>query len=177
LTMGAIVTINLSAPLLLKSETHLSTARIGWIMSGGGVAGMVGLLIAGWWADRTGDRMLVALLGSLVMAVAAILVGTAASELSIACGLVLFLAMAPAVTLANVMSWPNILPSDQLAVGGALINTISLLGSFIMPYGWGVVRAASSGFLPGLLLLSLILTGAAAIAWVLRRMDRSRMEA
>jgi nitrate/nitrite transporter NarK len=64
-----------------------------------------------------------------------------------------------------------------LAVGVAAINGVGQVGSFFMPFAWGVVRDATGNFHAGLTALIFPYLLAAAIVLALRRDHRRRLRA
>src|SRR5204862_6897796 len=71
----------------------------------------------------------------------------------------------------------EILDLRSVAVAVAAINGIGQLGSFVMPYAWGVARDVTGDFHAGLAALVAPYLIAAAIVLVLRRGHRRRLRA
>jgi ACS family tartrate transporter-like MFS transporter len=83
-----------------------------------------------------------------------------------------------AVSFANIMCWPDLLPRHLLAVGCAAINTVSQIGAFVMPFAWGAVQDATGGFEAGLLGLAMGAALAVVVALAARAQARQvRLEA
>jgi ACS family tartrate transporter-like MFS transporter len=51
----------------------------------------------------------------------------------------------------TISSWADVLHPQQLAVGGAAINTLWQVGAFLSPYGFGLAKDATGGFTLGLI--------------------------
>ena len=47
--------------------------------------------------------------------------------------------------------WAEVLHVRELAIGAAAINTISQIGAFLAPYGWGAAKDATGSFQPVLI--------------------------
>ena len=62
----------------------------------------------------------------------------------------------------------------ELAVGAAAINTISQIGAFVMPFGWGAAKDATGSFQTGLIALFLMTLTMAALLLLLRRQVRGQ---
>jgi ACS family tartrate transporter-like MFS transporter len=55
------------------------------------------------------------------------------------------------VTLSQVSAWPDVLHGKVLALGCAAVNTLSQIGAFLMPIGWGRAADATGSFHAGLI--------------------------
>jgi ACS family tartrate transporter-like MFS transporter len=171
LTIGAYISLTLAGPLMLREATALDPARIGWIVSAGGLLGAMGILIGGAWSDRRGERFSVMLASTAVVGVSYLAMAITlpfSPALLIAAYLVLQFAWT-SVTNANVMLWPDLLHPRQLAVGSAAINTLSQLGAFTMPFAWGAARDATGSNQTALYGLAVALALAFAVAFGLSR--------
>lgn len=63
--------------------------------------------------------------------------------------------------------WADVLRVRELAVGAAAINTVSRIGAFISPYGWGAAKDATGSFQTGLVaLMAMTLLLAVLIMWL-----------
>lgn len=166
--IGAVTTMNLSAPLLLDGATHLDPAQIGYLVGFGGLLGAGALLLLGNFADRVGDRLLLSSVCALVMASALAVILAAPSPMAVALSYLAFAAVCFAMPMLNSSTWAEILHARELAVGSAAINTLSQIGAFVTPFAWGAAKDATGSFdagLGGLVALSL---GTAAMTLVLR---------
>ncbi len=150
LTIGAIVAFTLSAPLLLEHATSLHATGIGWLAAIGGVLGAIGMLFSGAFSDRRGERFTTLLVSTALMGLAFLTLAIATTPSIVMAAYLLFGATWGAVTLSQVMIWPDVLHIRLLAVGCAAINTMSQIGAFVMPYGWGASRDATGSFHAGL---------------------------
>jgi MFS transporter, ACS family, tartrate transporter len=168
LTIGTAITFTLNAPQVLQAATGLDTVDIGRLAIVAGVLGAGGILIAGVLSDRRGERF-----SSMVTSIAVVgvcyLVMAASTQghptLFIAAYLMWGFATW-AVSFANIMCWPDLLPRHLLAVGCAAINTLSQIGAFLMPFAWGAIQDATGSSTTGLsgLAIGAMLAVAVALA-------------
>ena len=154
--MGGFV---LSAPAVLAANGGLETKTIGWLVSLGGFNGAVVILLAGWYSDRTGDRLRYAAVLGGIAGIGLLLIGLAPSPGAVVTGYLLQTAVSFAAGGLVIASWPDALPVRQLAVGSGAINTLWQLGSFASPYAFGAMRDATGSYHAGLL-------GSAALALI-----------
>ena len=56
----------------------------------------------------------------------------------------------------------------ELAVGAAAINTLSQIGAFLAPYGWGAAKDATGSFELALVVFSVVALLMSALILVLR---------
>lgn len=140
----------LSAPAVLVAGTGFDTARVGSIVSIGGGLGVVCILIAGWNADRHGDRLRDAFVLMVAVAAGLLLLGVASTPAVVILGYLLFSATSFTAGMLLISSWADVLPVRQLAVGGAAINTLWQVGNFLSPYAWGMAKDATGNFQAGL---------------------------
>lgn len=154
--MGGFV---LSAPAVLAANGGLETKTIGWLVSLGGFNGAVVILFAGWYSDRTGDRLRYAAALGGIAGIGLLLIGLAPSPGAVVMGYLLQTAVSFAAGGLVIASWPDALPVRQLAVGSGAINTLWQLGSFASPYAFGAMRDATGSYHAGLL-------GSAALALI-----------
>lgn len=77
----------------------------------------------------------------------------------------------PSVTSSG---WAEVLHVRELAIGAAAINTISQIGAFVAPYGWGMAKDATGSFQPALITLAFIALIIAALLMLLRRQVSGR---
>jgi ACS family tartrate transporter-like MFS transporter len=175
LTLGSYYAFNLSAPAVLQTATHLSAGQIGLFVSAAGLIGAAAMIFNGWHSDLTRERYLHLAAPLLVQA---------------GCFAVMAFTHTPAVMLAAYMAlitanWAvaavmwlapsEILDARSVAVAVAAINGIGQLGSFVMPYAWGLARDATGDFHAGLAALIAPYLIAVTIVLLLRRDHRQRL--
>lgn len=147
----------LSTPAVLGAGAGLDTMHIGYLVSTGGILGIVFVLFAGWNSDRTGDRLRDACGYTIVLAAALLLIGFASTPDLVIVGYLLFASTWFTAGMLVISSWADVLHARQLAVGSAAINTLWQFGSFLSPYAWGVAKDATGDYRAGL-------TGATVVA-------------
>jgi ACS family tartrate transporter-like MFS transporter len=173
LTIGSMVTLGLSGPLVLTAATGLDATRIGYVVGLGGILGVLSMLVTGWYSDRRGERFATMLASTVLMGIAFLLIALTDSPAVVVAGYLLFAASWTAVTLSQVMAWPDVLHLRLLAVGSAAINTASQIGAFLMPLAWGAAKDATGSYRFGLLGLASAAMLASVLTLALRRQVRS----
>ncbi|MBS0473878.1 MAG: MFS transporter [Proteobacteria bacterium] len=170
--IGTVITMSLSAPIVLAGATGLDPAHVGYLVGLGGIVGVVTLLLLGNYADRIGDRLLLSSLCGLVMATALAVILAAPSALAVALAYLAFAAVCFAMPMLNSSNWADMFHVQELAVCGAAINTFSQIGAFVAPFAWGAARDATGNFDAGLAALVALSLGTAALTMILRNLLR-----
>jgi ACS family tartrate transporter-like MFS transporter len=168
LYLGSAYAYNLSAPTLLGAATHLGVSEVGYVVAAGGLLGAVAMLLNSRNSDLHRER-------HLHVVAPLIIEGLAYGAMSLfatpgAYAGAYLVAQSAAAAVAAVF-W--LIPSDRLAgrsaAGGvAAINGIGMIGSFLAPYGWGLLHDATGSYAMGVRLLPLAFFAAAAIVLWLR---------
>jgi ACS family tartrate transporter-like MFS transporter len=154
-TIGAMVTYGVSAPLMLKA-VGFGTGQIGALVAIGGILGAIGMLATGWVSDRLGERFTTMWLSTSLMGAAFAISAMASSPRLLAAAYLLYgLSWGP-VTLSQVSAWPDLLHGRVLALACAGINTLSQFGAFVMPVLWGRLADATGSFHLGLVCLTAV---------------------
>ena len=174
MTLGAYYAFNLSAPSVLQAATGMSAGRIGFFVSVAGLMGAAAMIFNGWHSDLRRERYLHLATPLLIQA---------------ACFAVMAMTHVPTVMLAAYMvlitaNWASaaviwlvpgeILDPRSVAVAVAAINGIGQLGSFVMPYAWGLAKDATGDFHAGLAALTAPYLIAVTIVLILRQGHRRR---
>lgn len=167
LSLGGFYAFNLSAPLLLSQATHMDATGVGFLVAAGGLIGAALMIANSRRSDRIGER-------HLHVAIPMIIQGAAFAAMSLAHGAVAmmaaYLVAQAASSAAAAVIW--LIPSDRLsgrsAAGGvAAIGSIGMLGSFLAPYGWGLLKDRTGDYAAGLAILPfLFFLGAAIVLWL-----------
>ena len=165
---GAGNCLALSAPAVLGAGAKLDTLHIGYLVSAGGILGVVCVLFAGWNSDRTGDRLRDACAYTIVLAGALLLIGVTSTPALVIAGYLLFAATWFTTGVLVASSWADVLHVRQLAVGSAAINTLWQIGAFLSPYAWGVAKDATGDFRAGLIGASILAVGQALLILYVR---------
>ena len=175
LLIGAITTFILSAPMILAGATGLAPKPVGYVVSLGGLAGAVIMLLAGNYADRHGDRFLNSFWLTVVLAGSFLVLTLPAVPIIAIVAYLAFAASCFAIPMLTSSGWAEVLHVRELAVGAAAINTMSQIGAFVTPYAWGVAKDATGGFQAGLLGLLAMTLMQGALILLLRRQVRGKM--
>jgi MFS transporter, ACS family, tartrate transporter len=146
----------LSAPAVLIAGTGFATRQAGSLVSIGGALGVMCILIVGWNSDSRGDRLRDASVLTVMFAAALLLLGVASTPAQVVVGYLIFSATFFTGGMLLIASWADLLHVRQLAVGGAAINTLWQIGSFVSPYAWGVAKDATGSFRVGLIGASVV---------------------
>ena len=168
LTNGAGGGLLLSAPAVLIAGAGLDTTQVGFLVSLGGALGVVCIVIAGWNSDRHGDRLRDAFVLTVVIAAALLLLGVAKTPALAVTGYLLFSATVFTAGMLLISTWADVLHARQLAVGGAAINTLWQIGSFLSPYAWGVTKDATGSFRAALIGASVVVVVEALVILYVR---------
>jgi MFS transporter, ACS family, tartrate transporter len=168
LMLGSTVTLILSAPAVLKIGTGLDTQHIGHLVTAGGIVGALSMLLAGWYSDHKGNRLLMATTCMAVVSLSLVVLAVSSSHTIVSAAYLAFSAVCFTVVMLTASSWADVLHVRQLAIGAAVINTLGNLGAFFMPYCWGVIKDETGNFQTGLMGLSVLALAAAAMILKLR---------
>jgi len=168
LFLGGNYAFNLSAPAILVQATHLSATSVGYLVAIGGLLGAAAMVLNGRRSDRRRER-------HLHLAAPMAVVGAAYAAMSlvpsaVAFALAFLIAAAASAASTGVLM---LVPSDRLsgrsaAAGVAAINAIGMIGSFVAPTLWGLLRDQTGSYATGIRLLPVMFFAAAAIVLWLR---------
>ena len=165
----AINAVVFSAPKLLAQGTGLDVAGVGRVVSAGGAAIALGVLVVSMLAGRTTARTLVTYAGLMGLAAAGLallwLGGTGASTIA---GYVLYIAAAQTAGMLPLAVVSRLIPAGDRPAGLAMANTISQGGGFLGPITWGVLADATGSYQLGVALLIPVSLTAAAVALTVR---------
>ncbi len=172
LALGAYYAFNLSAPAVLGQYTGLDVTRVGLLVATAGLLGGGAMIIVSRRSDRVGERHLHVAVPLLIVVVAFALMALVHTPVVT---MIAYLVAQTAYSAAAAVIW--LIPSDRLsgrsAAGGvAAIGTIGMIGSFLAPFGWGVLKDRTGGYEAGLMVLPALFFVAAAIVLWLRATGR-----
>jgi MFS transporter, ACS family, tartrate transporter len=174
LLMAVVTTVVLNAPLVLASSAGLATPQVGFLVSLGGLLGAAAILFGGNYADRYGDRWGVAFWCTIIMAGALLVLGLAPSPMLVILAYLAFATVCFTVPMLTSSGWAEALHVRELAIGAAAINTMSQIGAFVAPFGWGLAKDATGSFQIALIALSFIALLAAGLLMLVRHQLRGR---
>lgn len=170
LNFVAINAITFSAPKLLARDTGLDVAGVGQIVSAGGVALVVGLLIVSLLAGKTVHRTLATYAGLMLAASGGMallwLGGTPATSTG---GYILFVTAAQTAGMLPLAILSRLVASADRAAGLAMANTIAQCGAFFGPLIWGFAASATGSYNLGVALLLPFALASAVTALLVRR--------
>lgn len=172
LYLGPYYAFTLSAPAVLKEATGLDAAHVGYLVSAAGILGAIGMALAGWNSDRTGERYWHL---AIPLALVAAFFGLMASHPPPILMMAGYLGMMSVYTSVMIIFWlapGEIIHPRATAVTVAAINGLGQLGSFLFPWLWGLAKDATGGFHLGLSLMPVAFGSAAVIVLGLRQARR-----
>lgn len=172
--IAVITTVILNAPLILQGATALDAKSIGYVVALGGISGALATLALGNHADRYGDRWGNAFWCGIVLAGAVLVMGLSPSPILTITAYLAFATICFTIPMLTSSGWAEVLHVRELAVGAAAINTVSQIGAFVAPYGWGAAKDATGSFQPALIGLSLVALLMSALILLLRHQVRGR---
>ena len=175
LLIGVITTIILNAPLILQGATTLDDKAIGYVVALGGLLGAAAILVLSNHADRHGDRWGNAFWCCILLAGAVLVVGLAPSPMLVIIAYLAFATICFTIPMLTSSGWVEVLHVRELAVGAAAINTLSQIGAFVAPFGWGAAKDATGSFQPALITLSIVALAMSSLLLVMRRQVRGRV--
>jgi ACS family tartrate transporter-like MFS transporter len=157
-----------SAPVIVRQVTHLSDAKVGFVIAGFGLLGGLGMVLNGMHSDRTGERYLHIAIPTLLMAAACVVGGlTVVPVLAIPAYAIIFIVVS--VTAGPTWVIPSsFLTGKSAAAGIATVNAIAILGGFVGPYWMGLAKDFTGNYQTGLLTLAIPSLAGAAIVLVMR---------
>jgi ACS family tartrate transporter-like MFS transporter len=152
---GTAANVGLSSflPQMIKQHGY-SNLQVGFLTSLPYIVGCIGMLVIGYWSDRTKERRL--------FLVATMLMAAAGLYLAAAFGGSIWSILALALAAVGILGlkgpfWPMpaaYLSGTAMAGGIAFINSVGNLGGFVGPYAVGWIKDASGSFAGGLYALA-----------------------
>jgi sugar phosphate permease len=146
-------------PSIIKSAPEIDIVATGWYSSIPYLFAVIGMLLASWFSDKTGNRKLfvwpLLLLGAIAF-YGSYLLGAehfwVAFVLLIIAGTMMYAPYGPFFAII-----PEILPQNVAGVAMALINSFGALGSFVGAYIVGRLNAETGGFGASYIFMSIAL--------------------
>jgi ACS family tartrate transporter-like MFS transporter len=157
-------------PQIVLSSTQFSVARVGFITAGINLLGVPAMLFGAMYSDRSPDQRCRHIIPCcILMATGLAACGFSRSPLvvipALGCVSIGYNAMqGPFLTLTA-----SLFRGRNSAAAIAIVNTISILGGFIGPYGMGLAKDLTGNYQRGLATLSVPMLLAAAIMLYLER--------
>jgi MFS transporter, ACS family, tartrate transporter len=158
LSIASWQTLSLSGPAVLKAATGLETATVGYVVSLGGIMGVLAMLTAGWFCDRRGRRFAPLLFGLCAEVAALLVIALAPSVPLVVLGYLTLAGATGAVAVSQTTIWTDVFPVRVLGINAAAINTFLQMGTFVGPIAFGMARDGTGSYTAGLLGLPVALT-------------------
>ncbi|MEO5809865.1 MAG: MFS transporter [Sphingomicrobium sp.] len=174
LTIGSYVGFLLIAPQVLMTGTGLDASHVGYIVSGGGVLSVLGMLASGWHSDRLGQRFTHLLGSMMIVAVCFLVMALATTPALMLTGYLALAFFWPAVTLSTCLVLTEVVPFRMVAVAMAAVNTLSQLGAFAVPALWGMSKDSTGSFHLGMMLVPVAFVVATGIGILLLSQVRAK---
>jgi len=169
LTTCAYYTFTLSEPQILAQATGWSVPGVGALVSAGGLAGAAAMLFTGWASDRTRARLPFMAGSALLVLAGYALIALSGGGMTALIGYACYVAGWGSVTLSVWMACTDRVAPRDMAVATATVNTMSQIGAFAGPIGWGMLRDATGSFHAGMIGLCLIQIAALGVIAVLAK--------
>lgn len=150
---GANVGLSFFLPQMIKQQGY-TNLQVGFLTSLPYVVGCVGMLVIGYWSDRTKERRMF-LFATMIMAAAGL-------SLAAVFGGSIWSIVALSLAAVGILGskgpfWPlpaAYLSGTAMAGGIAFINSVGNLGGFVGPYAVGWIKDATGSFVGGLYALA-----------------------
>lgn len=146
LTTAAYYTFVLNEPQIIGLSTGLAVREVGYVVSIGGLLGVGGMLFTGHFSDKRGHRLPFLFISTLLVMGAFLLLSLSLGPVPTLLAYFLFALTWGSVTLSVWMVCTDVLHPSELAVGTAMVNTMSQVGSFIAPILWGISKDVTGSF-------------------------------
>lgn len=165
LSFAAAAAVGFSLPKMMTDQLHWSVAQVGIMTVASGILVGVAMLVAGILSDRMArPSRLVAIL-MLANAAGGMMLLLGGTTLIAVVGGTLFTIAAQVSGLVLLITMARFIHPSARAAGIAMTNTLGQIGAAVGPALWGAAATATGSFSLGLLIASLVLVGAALIAW------------
>ncbi len=168
LMLGTSYAYTFSAPVILQQLTSLSITNVGYLISGMGLLGALGMLLNAWLSDRDGKRYMHVIVPCVLESACFVVVALSVNPwIAVPCFALMYF-------MQNAMQGPLLalptifLKGKSAASGLATINMVSMLGGVLGPSLMGWARDFTGSYQSGLGALSVTILGTGAIMFVLR---------
>ncbi|WP_263357632.1 MFS transporter [Acidicapsa ligni] len=178
LMLGVNYGYTFSLPAIVKNATAFNNSKVGYIVSGIGLLGAIGMIFNAWFSDRTGKSYLHIIVPSLFES-ACLLVVAITLKPWIAIPVLALMFFAHNAIQGPLLALPStFLKGKGAATGLATINMVGMLGGVIYPPFIGWIRDRTGDYQSGLGVLSLTMLAATGVVFVLRSLaSRSILKA
>lgn len=162
----------LYGPAIIQETTRLNATNVGYLLACFNLLGAVVMLLNAIHSDRTKERYWHVIPFCLLMAGSFVLCGVSGAPILFVAGFGLLI-LSNSAMQGPLWSLPaSFLQGRSAAAGIAAVNTISIVGGFLGPYGMGVARDLTGHYQRGLSLMAIPMIGAGMIMLYLRRLNK-----
>jgi MFS transporter, ACS family, tartrate transporter len=172
LMLGVNYAYTLPLPSIVQDLTSLNATLVGYIISGMGICGAIGMVVNAWWSDRTGKPFTHMIVPSVLEA-ACLLTAAFVASPWIAVPALFVMYFAHNSIQGPLLAVPSrFLKGKGAATGLATINMVGMMGGIIAPYLMDLARDLTGSYKNGLAVLALTMLAAAGVVLVLRNIAR-----
>jgi MFS transporter, ACS family, tartrate transporter len=176
LMLGVNYAYTFPLPAIVQNLTHLNVTLVGYIVSGMGLLGAVGMLFNAWLSDRTGRSYLHIIVPSVLEVGCLVVVALTANPWIAVPGLMVMFFAHNAIQGPLLALPSTFLKGKGAAAGLATINMVGILGGVIGPPLMGWARDLTGSYQSGLGVLALTMLAASAVVFGLRGMNRRKLQ-
>jgi ACS family tartrate transporter-like MFS transporter len=174
LMLGVNYAYTLPLPSIIQDLTSFNPTLVGYIISGMGVCGAIGMVFNAWLSDRTGRTYEHMAVPILLEVVSLLIVAFVANPWIALPGLVVMYFAHNAIQAPLLAVPSTFLKGKGAAAGLATINMIGILGGIIGPFLMDWARDLTGSYKNGFAVLSLTMLAAAGVVLVLRSLARRK---
>jgi ACS family tartrate transporter-like MFS transporter len=154
-TIGMPQAFQMSAPQIMASRTGLGTSEIGWLITIGGLGGVLAMLGNAALSDRAGDRFWHMVVPLACVGLCFLIIAHSDTPLLAMAGFIGLQSALYAFSGLEPTYISQVVSARTLGLGMAVLNSITQLGAFVAPVLFGLAKHATGSFDLGLALLPL----------------------
>jgi len=167
LMLGVNYAYTLPLPSILQDLTALNATLVGYIISGMGICGAIGMLLNAWLSERNGNPYLHMIVPSVLEASCLLVAAFVINPWIAVPGLVVMYFAHNAIQAPLLAVPSTFLKGKGAAAGLATINMIGILGGVIGPFLMDWARDLTGSYKNGLAVLALTMLAAAGVVAIL----------
>jgi ACS family tartrate transporter-like MFS transporter len=174
LMLGVNYAYTLPLPSIIQDMTALNATLVGYIISGMGVCGAIGMILNAWLSERTGRTYLHMIVPSVLETICLLVVAFTVNPW-IGVPFLVVMYFAHNAIQGPLLATPStFLKGKGAATGLATINMVGMLGGIIGPFLMDLARDLTGSYKGGLAVLALTMLTAAGVVFTLSTMARRR---
>jgi ACS family tartrate transporter-like MFS transporter len=162
-------------PAIFQNLTHLDITRIGYLISGLGLLGAVGMLGNAWLSERSGKSYRHIIVPALAESACLLLIALTLNPYIAVPAIALMFFFHNAIQAPLLATPTTFLTGKGAAAGLAAINMVGILGGWVFPYFVGVLRDRTGDYQAGIGVLALTMLASAGVVYWLRGMNGKRL--